>query len=168
MKHISFIAIFLFALGAVCMVSCQKDTDNVSLVDASANTFIANTEGVTERGPLILATSVTTYCTCKQGRTCGIWAYTNTKRNAIKVTLNAVTHNYYNASGPGLTYTIKNSSNSVVASFTCNQAVVEYSNSNLLNNGLYTVTISSGPSSSPLYSITVGSCNGQSCNNDPN
>lgn len=167
MKKITIPALLFLTVALLYVVACQKDS-SLEPQKATQTEVVQDAGGgevSTDRGPLILGT-VSTYCTCSQGRTCSLWAYTTTKRNAISITLDPVTHGYYNASGPGLRYRIYpngSCSGAPIADFQCNQSVVKYANSNLTNGATFTVKISYGASESPCYSFTNSNCNGQSC-----
>lgn len=163
MKKVALTSVLALCLSSVFyFISCQKET-----VSDPAKTETSQQENLraTDRGPLILGT-VSTYCTCQQGRTCSAWAYTTVKRNAVKVVLDPVTHAYYNGSGPGLRYRIYSGGGcggTLIADFYCNQSTVQYANTLLANGGTYSLRISYGSSSSPCYAFTNGSCNGQRC-----
>ncbi len=171
MKRFSILALILLCTGTLYVISCQKDNSLSSPTDApSTVTTAVSTDVVSDRGPLILGT-VSTYCSCIQGRTCSAWAYYTTKRNGIKVVLNPVTHTFYNVNGTGLRYRIYKANTcgnaaDLVADFICNQSTVQYANSNLPNTGSYSVVISYLSSSSGCYTVPAGTCNGQFCNID--
>ena len=165
MKKLLILSSLALLASTLYLVSCQKE--NTAEMATIENQQTGDSGAVADRGPLILGT-VTTYCTCSSGRTCATWAYTTSKRNAIQVVLDPVTHSYYNATGPGLRYRIYSGScgGPLIADFTCNQSTVRYANSALANGGNYRVLISYGSSASPCYSITMGNCLGQVCGGD--
>ena len=166
MKKLLVLSSLALLTSAIYFVSCQKE--NSAEMATIENPQSGDSNAVTDRGPLILGT-VTTYCTCSSGRSCGTWAYTPTQRNAIQVVLAPVPHSYYNATGPGLRYRIYSGgscSGTPIADFNCNLSTVRYANSALANGATYRVLISAGTSASPCYAITMGNCLGQSCGGD--
>lgn len=112
----------------------------------------------------ILATKIESSCSPELPRCGGLRAYAATYSNGVIVTLETKTHNSYNATGPGLTYTIYDASDTPIVTFTCNQPVVRLHSAKLLDNTLYFVVISAGSSKSPKYQFVTSS---QPCKGKP-
>ena len=113
--------------------------------------------------PMIKATVAVT-SNCSKGNTCGSWAFSLTKVNAIIIT------NLSTAWYPSLQYSIypnSTASGTAIATFTCNQSSVTFA-STLLPNGLpYSVKLKDvNSSNSAGYAFTNGSFNGQKCINN--
>ena len=170
-KSLLSLSLFAFVLSlTMYIVSCQKDNVQTEVQDAAITQTLSGEE-VSDRGPLILATSVTPDCACAQ-RACNVVGpiTIGNKFNGIRIVLNNVTHNYYNIPARGgLTYTIRQGggcNGAVVASFNCFNSTVEYFNAALADNTVYSLQITNGPSSSPCYAFTTSNCRTQSCNSD--
>lgn len=114
-------------------------------------------------GVKILATRVDSSCSTELPRCGGRAAYAVTYSNGVIVTLDAKTHNSYNATGPGLTYTVYDANDAAVVTFVCNKPVVRLHSAKLLDNTLYFVVINAGPSKSPKYQFTTSAqvCKGK-------
>ena len=108
--------------------------------------------------PPIQAT-VTVTSSCKKGRTCGSWAFSPSKVNAVTIT-NLTTTLY-----PSLEYLIllnTNGSGTVIANFTCNQTSVTFASPLLTNGQTFCVLLKSG-SNFKSYAFTNGNENGKAC-----
>jgi hypothetical protein len=161
MKRISFIAILLFALGAMYMVSCQKDPETTRLQEPTTSTETADANGVSERN----AYYVTAGAACWGGSSCNPIGLTNTKVNHIKINTNGNTIPSY-----GLTYRFYNPAGTQIHEFKCKNPVVYYASTSLLNNTTYTVRVFNvGTWSTTLLdtqNVTMGNFNGQPCFNE--
>ena len=121
-----------------------------------------------ERGealiPMIKATVAVT-SDCKKGWTCGSWAYSLTKVNAITIT--NLTTTWY----PSLQYSIYPNATGIgspIATFTCNQSPVTFASPLLPNGQTYYVKLKDvNSSNSTGYAFTIGSFNGQKCTVTP-
>lgn len=113
--------------------------------------------------PLIKANVVVTN-SCKKGNTCGSWAMSMTKVNAITITNLSAT--WY----PNLQYSIypnATGSGSPIATFTCNQSPVTFASTLLTNGATFYVKLKDvNSSNSAGYAFTNGSFNGQKCINN--
>ena len=158
MKRISFIAILLFALGAMNMVSCQKDQETTRLQEPTTSTETADANGVSERN----AYYATAGAACWGGSSCGSIGITNSKVNHIKINTNGNTIPSY-----GLTYRIFNPAGTKIHEFKCKNPISYYASTSLLNNTTYTVQVLNVnlPNVTLLATLTVtmGNFNGQPC-----
>ena len=114
--------------------------------------------------PLVTATIAVT-SSCKKGRTCGGWAYSLTKVNAVTIT------NTSTAWYPNLQYSIyanSTGSGSPFVTFVCGQNPVTYASTLLPNGQTYYVKLKDvNSSNSTGYAFTIGSFNGQGCTPTP-
>jgi hypothetical protein len=159
MKRISFIAILLFALGAMYMVSCQKDQETTRPQEPTTSTETVDANGVSERGTCVVSADAT----CWAGSSCVTGGLTNTKVNRIMINTNGNFIPSY-----GLTYRFyKLGVLTPFHQFNCTNSTVYYASTALLNNTTYTVRVFNVGSWNTTMvdekNITMGNFNGQPC-----
>jgi hypothetical protein len=149
------IATMFMLLGAFTTPVQQANAHRPEISAAAPSNF----------GPLIQGT-VTTEGSCKAGQTCGKWVQSLKRCNAISITLGSLTNSFYNSGSSVLRYRIYANAagtGTPIADFTCNQPVVKFASAALTNNATFSVLISAGTSTSPVYAFTNGAFGGQSC-----
>lgn len=127
--------------------------------------FSKNDDG---RGPLITA-NVAATTLCKSGNTCGQMLGSLKKWHGFKITLTGASITYYNSN---FTYTIYEGADpyqgtsqivaTPLASFSCNQNVVQYNGGVLDNSKTYSVIISTAGASG-LVVFNTGTGKGTNC-----
>lgn len=119
------------------------------------------------KGPLITAT-VSTQLVCKAGNSCSNWLMSTTRRHSFKITLTGASISFYNSN---FTYKIYTGTNpyatgaTPIATFPCTKNVVEFADSQLLNNTTYSVLIATSGASG-MVTFTTGAGAGTSCVQD--
>jgi hypothetical protein len=167
-------SIVTILIAIITLISCQKESQNESqsIAEISKNEISSteNTIKADSRAPLILGPTIENFTACGNYNSCSISSVIGvTKTNGVKITLNSVTSGIYNnlryrfyTTPPSLTDPC-NITPSPILDITCSQSVVYIANNVFANNTSYYLIITSGCSTSPIYTFTAGNMKGQSC-----
>jgi hypothetical protein len=115
--------------------------------------------------PPIRATAVHASCST-QVTSCGGLLSTLSPNNGFSLTLDTLTHNFYDSKPEGLTYKIYGANDdpavaTPIDSFTCKKKTPAFHSAKLANGTTYRLQISAGVVKSAVYTFTTGaSCNG--------
>lgn len=165
---ILFISAIAFFIATITLFSCQKENQIQPEQEVMKNEVSSETNKdlkASSRAPLILA-STAQFSACGNYNSCLIGTPGLTKTNGVKITLDALTHSFFNSGGNQLRYRIY-SNTFLVLDVYCNQSVVYLANSILANNTNYFLLISSGNVTSPMYQFTTGNEKGKPCPQPP-
>ncbi len=194
-KVFLFSVLFSAILSMMMLVSCNKENETTIETTQEKNNIV-NTEDVkaSSRAPMILATSIQNFTACGNWNSCNIPSVVGTtKTNGVKITLEPLTHSFFNnmtnTNGEPITYRffeknafttsklvpyIVNPSKAYLTSIQtferkCNQSVVYFADTGFKDNTDYYLVITSGNSTSPVYQFkALANITGKPCGGTPN
>ena len=105
--------------------------------------------------PKIVATSVQPSCSTTVTNCSNIPVSTLATNNGIVITLEPLTHSFYNAKAPGLLYSIYDMNGILVTSFSCTRSTVKFHSQKLLDATPYKILITAPGAASPYYEFTT-------------